>query len=200
MLAIRAPFSALGGALLSVGLFIGLAKLVNVPFEIADRAPVPPPFTFKAPRPDTPVQPTRDDKLKYEPPQLQPRPPGGIGGDGSVNVRPIKYTQPTLGERPRLDRGLRRFDGDVTRVLQVPPEYPPSAIAGNIQGWVRVRFTVTAIGTVRDAVVVDSEPGTVFDDAALKAIARWRFNPRVEDGEAVERVGLQYLFRFELEN
>ena len=54
-----------------------------------------------------------------------------------------------------------------------------------------VRFTVTAIGTVRDAIVVESEPGTVFDDAAPKAIARWRYNPRVENGEVIERAGLQ---------
>ena len=53
---------------------------------------------------------------------------------------------------------------------------------------------------MRDAVVVASEPGTIFDEAALKAIARWRYNPRVENGEAVERVGLQTIIRFELEN
>ena len=63
-----------------------------------------------------------------------------------------------------------------------------------------VRFTVTAIGTVRDAVVVESEPGTVFDDAALKTIARWRYNPRVENGEVIERAGLQTMIRFALEN
>ena len=57
-----------------------------------------------------------------------------------------------------------------------------------------------SVGTVRDAVVVASEPGTIFDDAALKAIARWRYNPRVESGEAVERVGLQTIIRFKLEN
>ena len=59
---------------------------------------------------------------------------------------------------------------------------------------------MTTIGTVRGGVVVDSEPGTVFDEAAQKAIARWRYRPRVEHGEAVEPVGLHYVFRFELEN
>ena len=63
-----------------------------------------------------------------------------------------------------------------------------------------MRFSVTSIGTVRDAQVVDSEPGTIFDEAALKAIARWRYKPRVQNGEAVERVGLQTIIRFELEN
>jgi protein TonB len=53
---------------------------------------------------------------------------------------------------------------------------------------------------VRDAQVVDSEPGTLFDEAALKAIARWRYKPRIRNDEAVERVGLQTIIRFELEN
>ena len=91
-------------------------------------------------------------------------------------------------------------DGDVIPRIRVNPDYPPAAITRNIEGWVQVRFTVTAIGTVRDAIIVASEPGTIFDDAALKAIARWRYNPRVESGEAVERVGLQTIIRFELEN
>ena len=91
-------------------------------------------------------------------------------------------------------------DGDVIPQVRVNPDYPPAALTRNIEGWVQVRFTVTAIGTVRDAVIVASEPGTIFDDAALKAIARWRYNPRVENGEAVERVGLQTIIRFELEN
>jgi periplasmic protein TonB len=47
---------------------------------------------------------------------------------------------------------------------------------------------------------VDAEPKQMFDEAALKAIARWRYNPRVEGGVAVERVGVQTIIRFQLEN
>jgi protein TonB len=101
-----------------------------------------------------------------------------------------------------VGRGLRPrgFDGDVITIVDVPPEYPQRAIEGNIEGWVQVRFSVTALGTVSDAVVVASEPGTVFDDAALAAIARWRYDPRVENGEAIERAGVQTIIRFTLEN
>jgi protein TonB len=102
-----------------------------------------------------------------------------------------------------LDRGTRGthgIDGDVVPIVRPNPEYPPREIIRGTEGWVRVQFSVTSIGTVRDARVVDSEPGTVFDEAALKAIARWRYNPRVENGETVERVGLQTIIRFELEN
>jgi protein TonB len=51
---------------------------------------------------------------------------------------------------------------------------------------------------VKDAVVVAAEPANVFNEAALAAISRWRYNPRVVNGEAVERVGVQTEIRFEL--
>ena len=54
-------------------------------------------------------------------------------------------------------------------------------------------------GTVKDPIVVDAMPKSVFDDAALKAIARWRYNPKVENGVAVERVGVQTRIVFQLE-
>jgi protein TonB len=76
---------------------------------------------------------------------------------------------------------------------------PARALATGVEGWVQVQFAITPTGAVRDAVVVASEPGTTFDDAALKAIARWRYNPRVDDGVAVERVGVETVIRFQLE-
>ena len=84
---------------------------------------------------------------------------------------------------------MRGEDRDAIPIVRVAPEYPPRAIARGIEGWVQVQFTVTTIGTVKDAIVVAAEPRKTFDDAALKAIARWRYNPKVENGVAVERVG-----------
>jgi len=86
------------------------------------------------------------------------------------------------------------------RQVRVDPVYPPRLEARGIEGSVHVQFNVTAAGTVRDAIVVASEPRGTFDAAALEAIARWRYNPRIVNGTAVERVGLQTLVRFELED
>lgn len=47
--------------------------------------------------------------------------------------------------------------------------------------------------------MVVNHSDAVFDDAALKAISRWRYNPRVEGGVAVERVGIETLITFKLE-
>ena len=91
-------------------------------------------------------------------------------------------------------------DRDVIPLVRINPDYPPRALSRGIEGWVKVQFTITPTGTVKDPIVVDAEPKQMFDDAALKAIARWRYNPRVEGGVAVERVGVQTIIRFQLEN
>jgi len=192
--AIRAPLSALAGALLIGAMFLGLAQLVS--FEAQNRALDP--FVLEPLRPAV-LHTTPEPSLIHDsPPLVRPHPPGFSVAKAAISVEPVRYTRPTPGEHP--GRELRGSDGDVIADLFVRPEYPPRAITGNIEGWVRVRFTVAANGTVRDAVVVESEPGTVFDAATLKAIAHWRYRPRVVNGEAVERVGLQHLFKFELEN
>jgi protein TonB len=46
--------------------------------------------------------------------------------------------------------------------------------------------------------VVDSEPPRVFDRAALRAVARWKYRPKVEDGAAVVRHGVMVVLTFEL--
>jgi protein TonB len=81
----------------------------------------------------------------------------------------------------------------------VAPDYPARAQTQGVEGWVQIQFAVTAAGTVRDPVVVAAAPRGVFEDAALKAIVRWRYNPRIDGGVAVERVGLQTVIRFELQ-
>jgi len=71
-------------------------------------------------------------------------------------------------------------------VKSVPPDYPPEAYRARTQGWVEVEFTVAPDGSVADAQVVASEPGRVFNAAALSAVKRWTFKPRMENGKAVE--------------
>ena len=83
-------------------------------------------------------------------------------------------------------------------LVRVPPDYPPTALRQGIEGWVRLQFTIADNGSVRDPVVIASDPPGVFDDAALRAIVRWRYNPRVENGIAVERRGVQTEIRFAL--
>src|SRR5690606_32586966 len=142
---------------------------------------------------DSQVEVKREKKVEREkPPQRTATPRMNFENQLEI-LNPITEVVPlidTRGAMSRMSMGSGS-DRDVMPLVRVPPEYPPRALTRGLEGWVLVQFTITTIGTVKDAVVVDAQPEGVFNDAALKAIARWRYNPRVDGGVAVERVGVQ---------
>ena len=90
------------------------------------------------------------------------------------------------------------LDGDVVPLVRIEPQYPNRAMTHGIEGWVQLQFTITAAGTVRDPVVVDANPRGYFEDAAVKAVSRWKYQPKMHEGRAVERVGNRVVLRFDL--
>tara|TARA_B100000686_G_C16719379_1_gene933983 strand:+ start:330 stop:944 length:615 start_codon:yes stop_codon:yes gene_type:complete len=93
-------------------------------------------------------------------------------------------------------------DGDYLPLVAIAPQYPTRAAQRGIQGWCLVSFTVDGQGNViEDTItVVDAEPPNIFDRSSVRAAARFKFQPRVEDGQGVEVAGVQYLFRYQLED
>ena len=75
---------------------------------------------------------------------------------------------------------------EIVPLIQVPPRYPRRAARLQIEGFVMVEFTITPDGDVVEPVVVESEPPRIFDEAALQAIIQWKFEPRMENEQAVE--------------
>jgi protein TonB len=94
--------------------------------------------------------------------------------------------------------GTGGADRDIVPLVRVEPQYPMRAEQRGIEGWVELVFTITAVGTVKDIVVTASHPGTVFDRAAVQAVRKWKYTPKVEDGVAVERSGVRQRLKFEL--
>ncbi|MEE8314007.1 MAG: energy transducer TonB [Myxococcota bacterium] len=90
-------------------------------------------------------------------------------------------------------------DGDVLPLVRIEPRYPARALQREIEGWVLLEFSITPAGTVVNPFVVDSEPPRTFDRAALRAVSRWKYKPKVEDGLAVTRHGVQVVLTFLLE-
>ena len=93
-------------------------------------------------------------------------------------------------------------DGDYLPLVAIAPQYPTRAAQRGIQGWCLVSFTVDGLGNVAEEtiVVVDAEPANIFDRSSQRAAARFKFQPRGVDGKGVEVAGVQYLFRYELED
>jgi protein TonB len=103
-----------------------------------------------------------------------------------------------LGGGPNI--GGAASDSDIVPVVRVNPVYPPRAAERGTEGWVELRFSISATGTVQDAEVTKSHPGTVFDRAALRAVRKWKYNPKIEDGNPVERHGITVRLEFELKD
>ena len=79
----------------------------------------------------------------------------------------------------------------------VQPAYPSKAEGKKMEGWVDVEFTVSEAGKVQDvAVRATSVPG-VFEDAAVKAVSQWRYQPILRDARPVP-VRTQIRIRFTL--
>tara|TARA_Y100000782_G_scaffold68044_1_gene73955 strand:- start:3211 stop:3888 length:678 start_codon:yes stop_codon:yes gene_type:complete len=76
---------------------------------------------------------------------------------------------------------------EVSPLVDIPPEYPRRALAAGIEGQVTLQFTVNADGRVENIRVLSAEPPGVFERAARRAVSRWRFAPRRENGVAVSR-------------
>lgn len=199
MHALRVPFAVIVGGLFTSAMFWVLWSLVGTAFDVGDRAEATR-IEFSRMRRDTEVVTKRDQKIERERPPPTPETPRIAFSAGGIDNNVATLT-PIVDARGAMSRMTMSAgsDRDVIPLVRINPDYPPRAQTRGIEGYVIVQFTITATGTVKDAIVVEAQPKGMFDDAALKAIARWRYNPKVEAGVAVERVGIRTRLTFQLE-
>jgi protein TonB len=95
--------------------------------------------------------------------------------------------------------GMSSGDGEYLPIVKVAPIYPRRAQTRGISGYCIVEYTVTTSGAIRDPVAVDCQPSGVFEKASVKASTKFKYKPRVVDGEAIEVAGVQNKFTYELE-
>ena len=100
----------------------------------------------------------------------------------------------TLARRAQVSRTVIPAS-DLKRVAYAAPEYPGRAWRLGVEGWVDVEFDVTRQGGTTAIMVVDAERRGYFEDAVLDAVSRWRYEPRIYDGEPIDqRVRLRINF------
>jgi len=87
-------------------------------------------------------------------------------------------------------------DGEFLPLVRVPPRYPTRAADRCIGGWVLVEFSVGPEGTILEAYKIDSDPEKIFDRAAINAVKKYKYKPRVVDGQPVTVDGVQLLITF----
>lgn len=120
-----------------------------------------------------------------------------LGLFGTSHLLSAQTPDPTRAPDP----SQRTVDQEMIPLHSEMPQYPRAAADGGIEGWVQVRFTVTAAGTVdADSVeVVDAEPADIFNASAQRATLKFEFSPRIRNGVPVDVPNVQYVFRYRLQ-
>ena len=113
--------------------------------------------------------------------------------DLSAKVMTLRVARPAASKKPEP---AVLPENTLKRTFFIAPTYPARARERETEGWVDLEYTVTKDGVTRDAVVKGADPEGVFERAALDAVKRWRYEPRVVGGAVVDqRVETRLRFR-----
>ena len=129
-----------------------------------------------------------------EPPPNQPRP--DVNTDASIGA---EITNVQVDANFEMS-GIGDFsgDGEYLPIVKVAPIYPRRALTRNIEGYVLLEFVVTSTGAVRDPVVIEAKPPGFFERAAMQAALKFKYKPKVIDGDPVEVSGVRNRIIFEM--
>jgi protein TonB len=138
-------------------------------------------------------KPERPEEQKQLPPEVEPP------SMQSLDVKTDKVVvNPSLKMELSQMQGpaLSASDGEYLPMVKVQPQYPSVALSRGIEGYCIVEYTVTKTGSVRDPVAIDCDP--LFKSASIKAAEKFKYKPRIENGEPIEVPGVQNKFTYKL--
>jgi protein TonB len=193
---------AIGLALVTTfGLFWVMQALIGASGELQEGRPSPSVEFVRLRRDTTPETKKREPPQREKPDQPPPPPEMNLAknlkpSEAVGEIVPMVDTAMELGKATSLGAG--GGDRDIVPLVRVDPDYPPRARQRGIEGYVDLMFTIGPVGTVENVKVIGASPPSVFDRAALRAVRRWRYNPKIVDGKAVPREGVKVRLRFEL--
>lgn len=111
-----------------------------------------------------------------------------LGLSANVSGGPFIGEMGAGGAAPAMNN---LFDGDIIPLQRIQPQYPRDAARAGITGFVQLEVLVNADGTVRSAKVIEAKPKGLFEAAAVAAVMRWKFKPKVVNGQPVPQKGAQ---------
>jgi protein TonB len=97
-----------------------------------------------------------------------------------------------------LNLGPAPADTEAVPVVRVEPIYPRQAAERQVEGWVTMQFDIGPSGSVQNVRVIGEEPKGVFGPAAVAAVKKWKYKPKVIDGKALVTKGVKVRLTFNL--
>lgn len=159
-------------------------------------APTPP----VSPAPDSTAQLVQPAPAPVSAPVGKPIPPATAaqaepqGAPKPSAVAPVSGAGPerATSALPSLPLGVdttwyqaRQVDTQPRAIGKLEPAYPAEARRRDLEGSLRVMVKIDDLGRVQSAEVVEANPPGVFEDAALEAFRKARFQPAMKDGRPV---------------
>jgi protein TonB len=205
-----------GGALVMVagcGLVLWLLLAMNRPVPPPEPARVSKQVSFEAKTPPKKKRPPKKRRQRKRPTPARragpPPPPivgaglsavsldvpmvdiGGVGSEaeallgGAAAAADLVMTEDTVDSVP-------------TPLRAEPPEYPRAAVRRGLTGKVVLSVDISAAGEVVRVRVVDADPPGVFDQSAVGAVRRTRWQPAVYRGQPVAIEAFEVVYDFDL--
>ncbi len=183
-------------ALFATGFLIwGMERLIYTDPLVVEEAPV-----YSVPSPvlkEQPVIETRRNEIE-KPAKVEEEPPVPPLDKFEMDPGPPLMPGENFVEHV-ADQHKMTFSTDVPiATMLVQPEYPTRLANRGIEGFVDVKFDVTAMGTAENVKVIFSEPERVFDKAALNAVKRWKFQPAEKNGKPTAYKGMEHRIVFQM--
>ncbi len=198
---LRSFFGAVAAVPIALGLFYLMQSLIDTQFEQED---VKTRKIADIVVPDKVIETNLKEVLpeKVEDPDEPPPDMEPLDFDTDLDMSTANMA-PTVAVTVNINAsGLSSGDGEYLPIVKVAPIYPRRAQTRGITGYCIVTYTVTTTGAIRDPYVEnesDCSPKGIFERASLKAALKFKYKPRVVDGEAIEVAGVQNKFTYELE-
>ena len=189
---------------ITLGLFFLMQSLIKMGGSALTEPPKGSVLDFVRVKPEEQVQkkdrkPRKPPKPEEQPPQMDTPQMDSPSPDADSSGLAFAAD---VGDSMALEGGglaLEGGDGEYLPIVKVAPVYPRRAFQRGIEGFVIVEFTVTKQGAVKDVAVVEANPEGIFEQAAMDAALKFKYKPRVVNGEPAEVSGVQNRITFQID-
>jgi len=178
-------------ALVTVGLFVLMMTLIAEEFKPQEKLATAS-FDINPTVEDIKVI-KRDTKIKQVKKVVTPPPPPTIERQQAAKpqerIASLEGAIPDF-EAPKIDRKNFKIavsDRDAQPLVRIPPIMPPRA---EKSGHCRVKFDVSPEGAPFNVMTTFCTQ-RLFERATIKSVQRWKYNPKIVDGRAVARNGVE---------
>jgi protein TonB len=180
----------------TLGLFLVMSEMIK-PSDLEPPEAAAPRIGVEIVRPPPVV-----DRQRPPPPEPRGEPPQSIAEAAQEVMDP--WEPPRVFALDPMEYGLRPSRGSygdraAFPLIQPTGLYPIAARREEVEGWVRVRFTVLPDGSTHDIEIIEASPEGYFEAHAIRSISRWRFRPAFRDGQAVSE-SVEHIVDYNLES